>query len=130
MTRPTPKHSAKVRAARRAAEKRQALRLKQRVFNALGWCCAKCGSKKELSVDHINGREWKVEGMSWRSRLRRYLREIEQGVALRTLCSRCNSGYRPHKAKGFVGAETTPDGQPIPMWDGKGREITPAKKAA
>lgn len=62
-------------------------------------CCARCGKKPRsidsLQVDHVYGRTWDVTKVNRWTRAKRYWQEYKDGVALRALCKKCNSGYRP-----------------------------------
>lgn len=61
--------------------------------------CQKCGRKPRsidsLQVDHVHGRTWDVTKVNRWTRAKRYWQEFKDGVMLRALCKKCNSGYRP-----------------------------------
>jgi len=86
--------------AKRVARKRRLVRKKAQLFALLGDSCAICGSTQELSVDHIDGREWGVAAreVSQETRINLYLLEAANGVRLRTLCKKHNSGYRAYRS--------------------------------
>ena len=72
------------------------LKLKQEVFNYYGWSCYCCGSKKRLTIDHVNG-----DGDKHRAALLElndksksiYPWLVQNGfpAGFQTLCERCNS---------------------------------------
>jgi len=65
-------------------------RRRRRLLKALGGCCKMCGSTRDLTVDHINGRNYCVRKLSSHMRVTRYLREYEAGVPLQALCRSCH----------------------------------------
>lgn len=55
--------------------------------------CAECGEQfpaEQLTIDHVDGRDWCIDEYSPSMRAARYWREFEAGVALRALCNPCN----------------------------------------
>lgn len=102
--------NAKIRAQRRAQTRRRTRRLMEQakvlyaeLIQKLGGRCALCPNTQglPLTVDHVNGHGWPKPHRAYRfdERVRRYCREYEEGVKLRCLCMRCNSGYRPPNYK-------------------------------
>lgn len=67
-----------------AAEKRGQL------IKDLGGKCAICGTRKNLQIDHIYGRDWEIRSKSRWQRQIIYRREFEQGL-LRCLCAAHNA---------------------------------------
>lgn len=67
--------------------------------------CQKCNRKPRsidsLQVDHVHGRTWDVTKVNRWTRAKRYWQEFKDGVMLRALCKKCNSGHRP-KAQAAV----------------------------
>ncbi len=63
---------------------------------ALGDRCIECGSRSNLTIDHVKGREYEARKLSSTSRVARYWKEFEEGVKLRLLCNSCNSSTRNH----------------------------------
>lgn len=63
------------------------------LLDALGGHCVLCevGPEGDLSIDHINGRDWPIRSLRYDARVGRYWREHLAGVALRVLCRSCNS---------------------------------------
>lgn len=54
--------------------------------------CAICGRVRavaQLDIDHIDGRDWRVEDVSPSMRVARYWREHAAGVRMRVLCHTC-----------------------------------------
>lgn len=76
-----------------------AIRKRQELVQLLGGVCANCGSTEDLEIDHINGRDYKLEETSSDQRVTRYWREYNAGVPLRVLCADCNKKLRPHKVE-------------------------------
>jgi hypothetical protein len=77
--------------------------------------CAKCDEQKEdpreLTVDHVDGRDWNIESLGQSRRAARYWREYKAGVRLRALCGLCNStdgGYRRHGLQAPVDDDEVP----------------------
>lgn len=64
------------------------------LIQRLGGKCVKCGIKKRLEVDHINGKQWVAFRVASDTRVRRYLREEKEGL-LQVLCKFCNSCKYP-----------------------------------
>lgn len=56
--------------------------------------CAGCGWRarrpSQLEVDHIDGRMYVLRTLARWTRVRRFWRELEDGVRLRALCRSCN----------------------------------------
>lgn len=81
-------------AGRRWAEtQRKGLRAYQRrleLIDKLGGKCLFCRSRKNLELDHINGRDWDPAKKSRWSRIVIYEREAKEGK-LQVLCRRCNA---------------------------------------
>lgn len=71
----------------------------QSLIDLLGGKCQRCGSKIDLSIEHINGRTWDVTAYSWPSRIARYWREYNQGVPLTCLCLTCNDKARDERRR-------------------------------
>jgi len=65
-----------------------ARRRKEFLFNILGRYCISCFSTKNLRFDHIAGRNYNPRDLSYLSRLRRYMKEVEN---LQVLCEECNN---------------------------------------
>lgn len=57
--------------------------------------------RDKLQIDHVDGRDWDVTKHGQWTRIRRYLREFEEGVRLRLLCRKCNAAYRPPQVDGL-----------------------------
>lgn len=74
-----------------------AIKKRQELVDLLGGVCANCGSTEDLEIDHINGRDYKLEEVAFDQRTTRYWREYREGVPLRVLCSDCNKKLRPKK---------------------------------
>jgi hypothetical protein len=74
----------------------------------LGGQCvyAGCGTTENLELDHIHGRDWKVEKFSSHMRVRRYRVEAAEGK-LQVLC-------RSHNAKKNL--RTPLRAEPVPAW--------------
>ena len=66
-----------------------AYRRRLAIIDRLGGQCAKCRSKKNLEIDHINGRNWDLAKKSRWSRVVIYEREEKEGK-LQVLCRKCN----------------------------------------
>lgn len=63
------------------------------LIKTLGGKCAKCPETTNLHVDHMDGRDWEPNELSYHQRVRRYWTEYRSGVRLRVLCARCNGWY-------------------------------------
>lgn len=67
------------------------------LINVLGGRCAspfkdpRCTLLERLEVDHVDGREWRLDGVKFYQRIERYLDEYKRGVRLRVLCRSCNA---------------------------------------
>lgn len=65
-------------------------RLKAEVHRRLGGKCAVCGTAHQLSVDHLDSRDYEVRELSSQARMKRYLEELEARVPLRLVCRDCD----------------------------------------
>jgi len=65
-------------------------RVRAALLKQLGGKCKKCGSRQELTFDHIHGRDYALEKMSQSGRLCRIKREAKQGL-IQVLCNPCNA---------------------------------------
>lgn len=66
--------------------------------------CAECQKRfpsHELTVDHVDGRDWCIDEFSPSMRAARYWREYEAGVAMRALCNPCNGTAGGSRRYGF-----------------------------
>lgn len=81
----------------REAHARDVLRAKEsrsRLLVQMGGECAKCGSTKNLQLDHPFGRDWVAKDKNRWTRMKLYWEDYEAGN-LRILCERCNKLYLP-----------------------------------
>lgn len=57
--------------------------------------CGGCGRKfdniSELTVHHVDGKDWDESRMSQHTRVARYWREYRSGVRFSAVCGTCNS---------------------------------------
>ena len=67
-----------------------AIKARRKLIRDLGGKCVECGTKTRLEVDHINGRDWTPRNVSSDTRVRRYIKEADEGK-LQVLCKSCNS---------------------------------------
>lgn len=80
--------------AKRNARLRENYRAKRdTLIAALGGICVRCGATEELTVEHVDGRDYEVRKLSSFQRVRRYLAEFASGVKLCLYCLPCNSSY-------------------------------------
>lgn len=72
-----------------------ARRIKAELIERLGGKCelCPCADPDALEFDHIDGRDWTVNRLSYSARLAKYQREAEDGL-LRLLCGPCNRAVR------------------------------------
>lgn len=61
------------------------------LIQKLGGKCAYCGTRRQLQIDHVDGRNYVLREMSYSRRVRRYLEEFAAGISLQVLCKSCNS---------------------------------------
>jgi len=66
-----------------------AQRKREDLIEKLGGKCVKCGTREDLEIDHINGRDWNPREYSQKGRVIRYCREFVLGL-LQVLCGTCN----------------------------------------
>ena len=71
---------------------------RKKLIRVMGGTCTKCGRKRGLEFDHINGRDWDPAKTSRWARLARYKREFEAGE-LRLLCRSCNGSDNKKKVR-------------------------------
>jgi 5-methylcytosine-specific restriction endonuclease McrA len=71
-------------------EHAQAERLRNGLYYTLGGKCVRCGSYDDLSIDHVNGRNWNASSTPWVKRIKRYWAEHRAGTKLRLLCLPCH----------------------------------------
>jgi 5-methylcytosine-specific restriction endonuclease McrA len=77
-----------------AWESARADKLRAKLFELLGRCCAECGDTFQLEVNHIYRRDWQPRKLSKYRRNLRYLREAKEQL-VNLLCRSCNASYRP-----------------------------------
>lgn|SRR5574339_16971 len=70
-------------------KKLSAYRRRLTLIDTLGGKCAHCGTRKNLEIDHIHGRDWDPAKKSRWSRIVIYEREAKEGK-LQVLCRKCN----------------------------------------
>lgn len=75
------------------------------LFKVVGEECVLCGSKEDLTIDHVDGIGWERNAVSSSARVARYWRELEAGVRLRTLCNSCNGRDGQKQRSALVPAE-------------------------
>lgn len=73
-------------------------RKRNELIKSLGGVCAYCGTTKNLTFDHIYGRDWDVRSVHGEKRLRIYRIEATSGL-IQLLCLSCNS------RKGYSGSD-------------------------
>lgn len=71
------------------SRKRLANAQRANLVKTLGGCCAECGSTDHLEIDHPYGRDWVPRRLTHYARIRRYIREAQEGL-VRLLCKDCN----------------------------------------
>lgn len=69
------------------AKRRQAL------VDALGGACLRCGSTENLTIEHVDGRDYNIRKLSCFQRVKKYMEELRSGVRLCLYCLECNSSY-------------------------------------
>lgn len=72
-----------------------AKRKHKKLCNMLGGKCEICGTKEDLTIDHVEGRSWDLKKVASWTRAKIYWREFNTGVKLRVLCYSHNSGLHP-----------------------------------
>jgi 5-methylcytosine-specific restriction endonuclease McrA len=80
--------------AQSAWESARADKLRAKLFELLGGCCAECGDTFQLEINHIYSRSWRPNKLSKYRRNLRYLREAREGL-VNLLCKTHNASYRP-----------------------------------
>lgn len=78
-------------------EKAQAKKLWDKLIEVLGGKCAECGTRKNLSINHVDGRSWSVVDCAYVKRVKRYWTEYKSGVKLNVMCGSHNGGWRPRE---------------------------------
>lgn len=63
---------------------------REQLIERLSGCCALCGRRRLLEIDHPQGRNWEPRETSQEQRVRIYLREAAKGL-IRVLCKKCNA---------------------------------------
>lgn len=71
--------------------------LRSMLLSSLGGCCASCGRKRGLEVNHVDGCTWPHRRVSREVRVRRYVEEYRAGVRLNVLCRSCNGAGNQHR---------------------------------
>lgn len=87
-----------------------AQKIRDELLVKLGGKCALCPEvdSEKLQFDHINGRDYKPNKLSYRQRLTTYRREVEQGK-IRLLCEPCNlSERKKHENGAWCPTNVTP----------------------
>ena len=79
-----------------------------KLIKDLGGKCQLCNSTERLQIDHPKGREYDPSQMSLDQRVRRYLRDADNGQ-VRILCIYCNNTYRPSLTKKQALQQVIPD---------------------
>lgn len=93
-----------------------AARRKRALVNMLGGKCAKCGSRENLTIEHVAGRDWDIRKFSSWQRLKRYWAEYNQGVSLCVLCLSCNSADGNVWRKRYAAARAVPEPESEPAF--------------
>jgi 5-methylcytosine-specific restriction endonuclease McrA len=70
--------------------RREAVQKRAELIQKLGGKCVECGSTEFLEIDHIHGKAYEASKLGSSDRIRRYMKEYEQGL-LQVLCKSCNS---------------------------------------
>lgn len=71
-------------------QRRWAVKARMDLVIQLGGVCAFCGSKHDLQIDHIHGRNYSLRKLSSDHRVSIYRREAQAGL-LQVLCGPCNN---------------------------------------
>lgn len=71
-------------------QKQWAAKVRDQLFDVLGWACAKCGATKKLEFDCIQPRGHTHHKYDWSHRMSFYRREHAAGN-LQVLCATCNA---------------------------------------
>lgn len=78
-------------------ERRAARLLREQLLDTMGRVCKLCGRRRgPWHLDHPYGRSWRVRDHSRLDRMKKYLRDWEQGN-LRVLCKKCNETDGAHR---------------------------------
>lgn len=78
----------------------------------LGEKCKKCGSKREVEIQHPEGCTWTQRSLNSKDRWFRYLKEFKSGTVLELLCRKCAPGKASKKNRQAKVAEPKPRGRP------------------
>ena len=78
-----------------------AKKIREALLDKLGAVCVDCGEDERdlLQFDHINGRDYEPNKLSYRQRMTRYRREVTEGK-LAVVCGDCNLKRRKRNAAG------------------------------
>jgi 5-methylcytosine-specific restriction endonuclease McrA len=66
-----------------------AKRARAALIAQMGGVCERCGSREDLEVNHIFGRDWQLRDYDPSGRVAVYRREFREGL-INVLCSGCN----------------------------------------